>query len=168
MHAIRAASFVASDRAAWRIVPDWPRLPASITLDRVVGVAVDSAGLVYLAHRGDHPLLCLNPDGTLHHEVGTAHLKKTTAYDLRGPLPVSIATRHWLHGLHVDPWDNLWVTDVGRHLVMKFDPAGALALTLGVDGEPGIDARHFNQPTHVCVVPSGNSSFQMATAIPGS
>ncbi len=66
-----------------------------------------------------------------------------------------MAERHWLHGLHVDPWDNVWVTDVSRHLVMKFDPAGALALCLGVDGESGCDDRRFAQPTHVCVLPSG-------------
>jgi hypothetical protein len=136
-------------------VANWPQLPAAITLDRVVGVGVDSRGFVFVAHRGDHPLLCLHPDGRLCREIGADVMRKTTAYDLRGPVPVPIATRCWLHGLHVDRWDNLWVTDVGRHLVMKFDAAGALLMTLGVDGESGCDKRHFAQPTHVCVVPSG-------------
>jgi sugar lactone lactonase YvrE len=49
----------------------------------------------------------------------------------------------------------VWITDVGRHLVMKFSPAGELLLTLGDDGKPGCDAQHFDQPTHICVVPSG-------------
>ena len=155
MNAIRAASFTDTARSRLQPVANWPQLPDSITLDRVVGVGVDSRGYVYVAHRGEHPLLCLHPDGRLCREVGAEVNKTSTAYDRRGPVPIPIATRCWLHGLHVDPWDNVWVTDVGRHLVMKFDPAGALVMTLGVDGEPGCDARHFDQPTHVCVVPSG-------------
>ena len=54
-----------------------------------------------------------------------------------------------------NPWDNVWVTDVSRHLVLKFDPEGRLLLTLGVDSEAGDDSKHFNQPTHVVVLPSG-------------
>ena len=155
MNAVRAESFL--HRARVPLVPAtaWPRLPAHLTLDRVVGVAVNSRGLIYVAHRGEHPLLCLHPDGTLAHEVGADAMRQTTAYDLRGPVPVPIATRCWLHGLHVDHADNVWITDVGRHLVMKFDASGKLVLTLGVDGESGCDARRFAQPTHVCVVPSG-------------
>jgi streptogramin lyase len=155
MNTIRAASFTNSAGSRLQPVADWPRLPSTITLDRVVGVGVDSRGFVYAAHRGEHPLLCLNADGTLCREVGAALQKRTTAYDLRGPVPIPIATRYWLHGLHIDPWDNVWLTDVGRHLVMKFDPAGALVMTLGMDGEGGCDQRRFAQPTHVCVVPSG-------------
>ena len=70
-------------------------------------------------------------------------------------MPIPIATRHWVHGLHIDPWDNVWVTDVGRHLVFKFDPKGKLVMTLGVEGESGCDQQHFGQPTHTCVVPTG-------------
>ena len=155
MNPLRAKSFTHSAASSLRQVRDWPRLPPSITLDRAVGVGVDSKGFVYLAHRGDHPLLCLNSDGTLAREVGEGVMRASVAYDLRGPVPVAIAESHWLHGLHIDPWDNVWVTDVGRHLVMKFDPHGNLLLTLGSDGEPGCDARRFNQPTHVVVTPSG-------------
>lgn len=155
MNALRAPGFQTSSRSRLHVVPDWPRLPPSITLDRVVGVGVDSRGFVHVAHRGESPLLCLHPDGTLARETGVGVNRKSIAYDRRGPVPIPIATRCWMHGLHVDPWDNLWITDVGRHLVMKFGPAGDLLLTLGVDGEPGCDARHFDQPTHVCVVPTG-------------
>ena len=155
MNAVRAESFVHTSRVPLRAVAGWPQLPADIVLDRVVGVAVNSKDLIYVAHRGEHPLLCLHPDGRLAFELGADVMRKTTAYDLRGPVPIPIATRCWLHGLHIDPWDNVWITDVGRHLVMKFDAHGKLLLTLGVDGESGCDARHFGQPTHVCVAASG-------------
>ncbi len=153
---LRAASFTTTAQSKLQRVADWPRLPPSITLDRVIGVGVDSRGFVYVAHRGEHPLLCLYPDGRLCREVGADVQQKSIAYDVRGPVPIPMETRYWLHGLYVDPWDNVWVTDVSRHLVMKFGPERNLLLTLGVDGERGCDDRHFNQPTHVCVLPSGD------------
>lgn len=156
MHPLRAASFAHASSRPLSAVARWPALPASIVLDRVVGIGEDSRGYVYLAHRGDHPLLRLKPDGTLDTEIGAEHMRRTTAYDLRGPVPVPIATRCWMHGLHLDPWDNVWITDVGRHLVMKFSPAGQLLATLGTDGVAGADATHFNQPTQVCVTPAGD------------
>jgi DNA-binding beta-propeller fold protein YncE len=152
---LRALPFTHNARSSLELVSDWPQLPDGLVLDRVVGVAIDSQDRIYVAHRGERPLLCFHSDGRLLHEVGAAHQRKSVAYDLRGPVPVPIAMRHWLHGLHVDPWDNLWITDVSRHLVMKFNPAGELLLTLGVDGVSGCDDRHFFQPTHVCVLPTG-------------
>lgn len=156
MHPLRAPCFTAASGRSLQIVPGWPVLPDGIVLDRVVGIGEDSRGFVYLAHRGDHPLLRLKPDGSLDREIGAAHMRRTTAYDLRGPVPVPIATRCWLHGLHIDPQDNVWITDVGRHLVMKFSPHGELLATLGSDGVAGADATHFNQPTQVCVTPAGD------------
>lgn len=154
MFPLRARCFTQTAPTRLLRQPDWPRLPG-ITLDRVVGVALDSKGRLYAAHRGDHPLLRLHPDGTLEREIGGEHQQRKMAYDLRGPVPIPIAERIWLHGLHVDPWDNVWITDVSRHLVMKFSPEGKLLLTLGVDGVSGCDDRHFFQPTHVCVMPNG-------------
>lgn len=155
MNSIRAESFVHRARVPLHPVAGWPQLPSNIVFDRVVGVALNSKGMIFVAHRGAHPLLCLHPDGRLAFEIGADLMRQTTAYDLRGPVPIPIATRCWLHGLHIDPWDNVWVTDVGRHLVWKFDARGQLLLTLGVDGESGCDERRFGQPTHVCVAPSG-------------
>jgi len=155
MNSFNAPVFTQSSKTRLQLVPNWARLPSSITLDRVIGVAVDSRGFIYLAHRAEHPLLCLNPDGTLCREVGADVHKKSIQYDTSGPVPVAGASRYWLHGLSIDPWDNVWVTDVCRHLVMKFDPNGKLLMTLGVDGKTGCDGKLFDQPTHVCVVPSG-------------
>ena len=69
--------------------------------------------------------------------------------------PTPIGREYWLHGLHVDSWDNIWITDLGRDLVMKFEPDGKLLLTLGRDGMPGEEPDGFNQPAAVAVDPSG-------------
>ncbi|MDB6095474.1 MAG: Sugar lactone lactonase YvrE [Verrucomicrobia bacterium] len=155
MNPFRAASFLPAACHPLQQFNDWPHPLPGITLDRVIGVAVDSRGLIYVAHRGEHPLICLRPDGSFYREVGANVNRQSVAYNLRGPVPVPLATRYWLHGLHVDLWDNVWVTDVWRHLVMKYDPDGVLVMTLGIDGEAGAEEPRFNQPTHVCALPSG-------------
>ncbi|MEO6246310.1 MAG: peptidyl-alpha-hydroxyglycine alpha-amidating lyase family protein [Opitutaceae bacterium] len=156
MNAVRARSFTHAALDQLTRVANWPRLPPEIKLERVSGIAVDSRGRVYVAHRGEHPLLRLHPDGALDCEIGAELMHKSLGYDLRTATPVPMEVRHWLHGLHLDPWDNVWVTDVGRHLVRRFNADGALTLTLGTDGATGCDATHFYQPTHVCVLPTGD------------
>jgi sugar lactone lactonase YvrE len=155
---MRAESFVPTGNdLAIEPVKDWPRLPPEINLIKVSGVGGDSRGFVYVANRGDHPLLRLNPDGTLNREIGVGVFQKSRAYNLTGAEPVAMEALFWLHGLYVDQWDNVWITDVGRHLVYKFDPDGVLLLTLGLADESGTDERHFWQPTHVVVDAEGNS-----------
>lgn len=55
MNPLRAVPFTDSARTRLEPVRDWPRLPADLTLDRVVGVAVDSRSFIYVAHRGAGP-----------------------------------------------------------------------------------------------------------------
>jgi len=131
MNPLRAKSFTHASRSSLEFVTGWPRLPASIVLDNVVGVGVDSRGFIYLAHRGDQPLLCLNPDGTLAREVGADNMRKSIAYDLRGPTPVPIATRHWMHGLHIDPWDNVYAQRFDQPTHVSVVPSGDFFVTDG-------------------------------------
>ena len=152
----RAPAFQHSANSRLVRVPDWPQLPKEIKLYKTSMVAQDSRGIIYVAHRGDHPLFSLNPDGSFRSYIGEDVIKKSDCWDLRDPAkPVQMETIYYLHGLHVDPWDNLWVTDVGRHLIMGFDPKGALNLVLGEDGKSGCDEKRFGQPTHAFVVPTG-------------
>ena len=156
MNAVRAIPAIHRATTLLRIASAWPQFPSHIQLERVTGVAVDSRGLVYVAHRGENPLLCLSGDGRLLREVGANVHRKSVAENLMGSIPIPMESRYWLHGLHVDPWDNVWVTDVGRHLIFKFDRDGKLVMTLGEDGRHGCSDRLFYQPTHACVVPSGD------------
>jgi peptidylamidoglycolate lyase len=60
------------------------------------------------------------------------------------------------HGLTVDAEDNVWVTDVGLHQVLKLTRDGRLLLAVGMAGVPGDDATHFALPTDVAVLPEGS------------
>ena len=137
-------------------VPGWPpRLPSGWKMSGASWVAADHRGRVYLAQRDGHPLLRFDENGKFLAEVGAQELQPSVYYDLRKTPPVPMQRRWWVHGLHIDPWDNVWVTDVGRHTVMKFSPEGKLLLTLGTPDKSGESDRLFNQPTNVWVAPSG-------------
>lgn len=117
MNPVRAAASVSTSNTL-HLVPDWPRLPDWLKLEIVSSVAADSRGRVHVAHRHDHPLFRLHPDGEFDCEIGVDGMRPSMGYDvLNHPQPVAMGMRPWLHGLYVDQWDCLWVTDVGRHLV---------------------------------------------------
>jgi DNA-binding beta-propeller fold protein YncE len=59
------------------------------------------------------------------------------------------------HGLRVDPEGNVWLTDIGNHLVLKFDPEGKLLLSLGKKGKAGDGPDQFDRPTDVAVTGPG-------------
>lgn len=63
------------------------------------------------------------------------------------------------HGLTVDDKDNVWVTDIGRHQVLKFSRKGMLTLMLGIKHRKGEDETHFNQPTDVAISAKDGSIY---------
>ena len=98
--------------------------------------ATNSKGEVFLFHRGKHPILCVDADGKLLRTWGDDLIEKA-------------------HGLRVDRQDNVWVTDIVRHRVTKFDPNGKLLLSLGT-GKPGTGDDEFDQPTDIAFGPNGD------------
>ena len=64
------------------------------------------------------------------------------------------------HGLEIDKEDNIWITDVGLHQVIKYDSNGNELMVLGKEYTPGKDSLHFNLPTDVAV--SENGSFYVS------
>ena len=141
---------------SWSRAEDWPQLPKGWKLSKVSGVAADSRGRVYVGHRDTHPILYFDVSGKFLGTLGEKEIPPSVYYDLRTDPPTAMERRPWVHGLHVDPWDNLWVTDVGRHVVMKFDPEGKLLLTLGTRDKRDESPTTFNQPTHAVVGGSGH------------
>ncbi len=134
---------------------NWPRLPEGWKFRMVSNIAGDSQGRIYVAHRGQHPLLSFDKSGKFLGSLAEPYLKQSVNYNLTVTPPIPISREYWVHGLHVDRWDNVWVTDLGRQIVMKFSRDGKLLLTLGTLGEAGESLKHFHQPSAVAVAPSG-------------
>jgi sugar lactone lactonase YvrE len=117
-------------------------LPANMNFGSVSGVAINSKGHVFLLHRGPNPLMEFTADGAFVRALGDG------LYDRP-------------HGLRIDAEDNIWTTDVGGHVVYKFNPAGRIQMVLGVRGRPGEwhdfgHLRLFNEPNDVAITTSGD------------
>jgi DNA-binding beta-propeller fold protein YncE len=123
-------------------VPHEFELPANMNFGSVSGVAINSKGHVFLLHRGPSPLMEFTAEGQFVRALGDG------LYDRP-------------HGLRIDAEDNIWTTDVGGHVVYKFNPAGRIQMVLGVRGRPGDwhDFGHlklFNEPNDVAITASGD------------
>jgi peptidylamidoglycolate lyase len=127
----------ADPSGAYHVVHGWPQLPEGFAFGQVSGVGVDSHNHVFVFHRGEHPIFCF--------DASTGKVLATWG-DGMFARP---------HGLALDSQDNVWVTDVDLHQVFKFSHRGELLMTVGTKGVPGLDGKHFDKPTDVAVLPSG-------------
>src|SRR3981189_430603 len=105
-------------------VPDPLKLPRDLHFGEVTGVAVNSKGHVFVLSRGNTTgpayaaaaaqLLEFAPDGTFVREIG----KNLYAWSFG-------------HTVRVDPSDNIWITDKGSDMVVKFNPRGRVWMVFG-------------------------------------
>jgi len=121
----------------YQAVAGWPKLPEGSKLGGVTAVATDAADRVYLFHRGKQPIMVFDRDGMFLRSWGD-DLVKTA------------------HGLRIDGEGNVWTTDIGNQLVIKYNPEGKVLLTVGKKDQPGDGTDQFNKPTDVAVAPSGD------------
>ncbi len=125
----------AADKIEFTPVAGFPQVPADVALKQCSAVAVDSRQQVYLFHRGRSPILCFDRDGKFVRAWGDDLIKTA-------------------HGLRIDKDDNIWTTDMGHHLVMKFSPQGKLLLSLGTIDKPGAGLDQFDRPTDIAFGPT--------------
>jgi DNA-binding beta-propeller fold protein YncE len=108
----------------FRSVPDFLKLPPDIYLGECAGVAVNSKGHIFVFTRGNSTgpaygataaqLLEFGPDGKYIREIGH-----------------NLYAWSFAHAVRVDAQDNIWVTDKGSDMVIKFNPAGRVAMVIG-------------------------------------
>lgn len=108
----------------YRSVPNFLHLPADLYFGEVAGVAVNSKGHVFVFSRGNTTgpayaagaaqLLEFDKDGKFLREIGH-----------------NLYTWSFAHAVKVDAQDNIWVADKGSDMVIKFDPAGRVAMVFG-------------------------------------
>jgi DNA-binding beta-propeller fold protein YncE len=133
------APILGSGDYRFRIVEGWPALPDDWRLGDVAGVGVDCADRVYLFHRGPHPLMVFERDGTFVRAWGDDIFRRA-------------------HGVHVAPDDTLWLTDEGDHTVRHCTADGRVLATIGVPDHPApfMSGAPFRRCTHTALSPAGD------------
>jgi len=114
---------------------DFLKMPEGWYLQEVAGVAVNSKDHIFVFHRGKHPLI---------------------EFDAEGNFIRSIAEDLFVrpHGIRFDRYDNLWTTDVGSHVVLKFDPNLKLKMVFGKWNTAGEHTTKFNLFAHLFNMPT--------------
>ena len=125
-------------------------------LRRPRGVAVDSAGNVYIADVGNHRIRKVDSTGTITTIAGTGEFGfsgdggPAVEAELRSP-----------YGVAVDSAGNVYIVDVGDHRIRKVDATGTITTIAGTgygfsgDGGPAV-AAELRDPYGVAVDSAGN------------
>ncbi|KYN31222.1 Peptidyl-alpha-hydroxyglycine alpha-amidating lyase 2 [Trachymyrmex septentrionalis] len=131
-------------------------------LGEISGVAVEPTGNLVIFHRGDRTWNYDTFDENAEYqEKYRGPIRENTVLKVDSKIGNIICgwgnqTFYLPHGIHVDPFGNIWLTDIALHQVFKYSTSGIPQLILGQRFEPGSDINHFCQPTSVAVLPSGD------------
>lgn len=140
----------------YELIENWLKIPDDYVFGNPTGVALKSNQNLVVFHRGSRswqvpmPKEKIVEDTFIEIDKVSGEIIKSWGSDLF-IMP---------HGLEIDKEDNIWVTDVGLHQVIKFDSNGNELMVLGVENTPGKDSLHFNLPTDLAV--SENGSFYVS------
>jgi hypothetical protein len=142
---------------AYDSVPNPVRLPTDVYFGECSGVALDSRGHIFVLSRGNSTgpaygaaaaqLLEFAPNGKFIREIGH-----------------NLYAWSFAHSVKVDREDNIWVTDKGSDMVIKFTPDGRVAMVFGrkqeaADEETG-PLKHPNPP-----LPAEPGRFRQVTDV---
>src|SRR5665213_1307295 len=109
---------------AFDSVPNPLHLPTNLYFGEVSGVSVNSKCPVFVLSRG-------NTSGPAYAAAATQLLE----FDSKGGFVREIGKNLYAwsfgHTVKVDPADNIWVTDKGSDMVIKFDPEGRVVMVFG-------------------------------------
>ena len=136
----------------YQVVHGWPRLPEGAEFGGGAGVGVSSSGEVYYFHRtGRVWKEPLPTDAITEPTIAVIDAESGQLVRQMGAGLFAMP-----HGLTVDDLGNVWLTDVALNQVFKLSREGKVLMTLGERGVAGADAKHFNRPTDVAVLPDGS------------
>jgi hypothetical protein len=108
----------------YRSVPDFLQLPPDIYLGEATGVAVNSKGHVFVFSRG-------NTDGPAYGARGAQLLEFAPDGKFLREIGHNLYAWSFAHTVKIDKGDNIWVTDKGSDMVIKFNPEGRVVMVFG-------------------------------------
>ena len=109
---------------AFDSVPNPVRLPHNMYFGEVSGVALNSKGHIFVLSRG-------NTTGPAYAAAATQLLEFDAKGNFIGEMGKNLYAWSFGHTVKVDPQDNVWVTDKGSDMVIKFDPEGRVLMVFG-------------------------------------
>ena len=132
---------------------------------QIGGIAVDQKmSTITVFHRGSQ--IWETDSFNLNYEFNT---KKYTSIPVNTVVTLNVNTGQIVrqfgssmfympHGLKIDSEGNIWLTDVGRHQVLKFAPnnLNQPVLVVGEAMVPGNDKKHFCQPADIAILKNGD------------
>jgi hypothetical protein len=138
-------------------VPEPLHLPRNLYFGEVSGVAVNSKGHVFALSRG-------NSTGPAYGAAATQLLEFSRDGKFIGEIGHNLYAWSFAHTVKVDRHDNIWVTDKGSDMVIKFTPEGRVAMVFGrkqeaSDEETG-PLKHPNPP-----LPAEDGRFRQVTDV---
>jgi peptidylamidoglycolate lyase len=131
---------------------NWIRFPVDYVIGNPTGIGIDSEDHLWIFHRAGRQWLDAFPDSAI--SANTVMEIDTRTGEILRQWGAGLFIMP--HGLHVDRENNIWLTDVARHQVFKFDRNGKLLMKIGQLREAGTDSAHFNMPTDVAVADDGS------------
>src|ERR1700735_2600174 len=102
-------------------VPDALKLPADLNLGETAGVAVNSKGHVFVLSRG-------NTTGPAYGAAAAQLLEFDAEGKFLREIGHNLYAWSFAHMVKIDRHDNIWVTDKGSDMVIKFTPEGRVAM----------------------------------------
>jgi len=115
----------------------WPQKPEIFEWAQMPGIALDSRDQVYIFTRNSPAVQVYKTNGTF-----------VCAWDSGDP--------NGAHFIRIGPEGYIWTANITDHVIRKHNPEGKLLLTIGESGVAGSDRRHFDKPTDMAVLPSGD------------
>ena len=126
-----------SDTLQYEVDVTWPQKPARFKWAQMAGIAVDSQDQIHIFTRSQPTVQVYKIDGTL--------VRAWIMEDSSGS-----------HFIRIGPEGNIWTANISENVVRKYNPKGKLLLTLGEPGVAGTDEVHFDRPTDMAILPTGD------------